>query len=367
MIIESAAMRRQSGSGSEEIFWQAILHRNPSFNGLLFYGVRSTGIYCRPTCPSRKPERHRVCFFDSAQNAEAAGYRPCKRCHPQQAIVPNATTAKILTVCHYLEAHIEHIPTLAELGVQVEMSPSHLQRTFKQLIGVTPFQYADARRMERFKERLQQGDTIVNALYETGYGASSRLYEKAPKQLGMTPAVYQRHGRGETIRYTIVESSLGLLLVAATQQGLCSVRLGETALVLEQELQQEFQNAVFQPAQQELQSWTQTLVSYLSGHCSLLELPLDVKATAFQLLVWEALRTIPIGTTASYSEIAAQIGQPTSMRAVARACATNPVALVIPCHRVIQKDGGLGGYRWGVHRKQELLNLETQLHSSLNQ
>lgn len=190
------------------IDWQAVLQRDPNFEELIFYGVRSTKIYCRPTCPSRKPNRHQVYFFDSAQAAEAAGYRPCKRCEPQHVIAPNSNIAKVLVICRYLDVHVEHIPTLAQLGHYVGMSPTHLQRSFKQIIGVTPFQYADARRIERFKQRIQQGNMIADALYETGYGASSRLYEKAPKQLGMTPAVYQRLSQGECIRYTIVQSPL---------------------------------------------------------------------------------------------------------------------------------------------------------------
>ncbi|MBD1843198.1 bifunctional DNA-binding transcriptional regulator/O6-methylguanine-DNA methyltransferase Ada [Cyanobacteria bacterium FACHB-63] len=348
---------------AEEILWQAVLQRDANFDGLIFYGVRSTKIYCRPTCPSRKPNRHHVCFFDSAPSAEAAGYRACKRCTPQDVVAPNSTLAKILAVCRYLDIHVERIPTLDELGQQVGMSPTYLQRSFKEIIGVAPFQYADARRMERFKQRIQQGEPITDAVYATGYGSSSRLYEKAPKQLGMTPAVYQRFGQGEFIRYTTVQSPLGWLLVAATGRGICSVRLGETALELEQELHQEFKNAQIQSDDSELQQWVQSLSDYVSGLRALPALPIDVQATAFQLQVWEALRAIPVGMTASYSEIAQQIGRPTAVRAVARACASNSVALVVPCHRVIQKDGRLGGYRWGIERKQKLLDLEARLFS----
>ena len=345
---------------SEETLWQAVLNRDSTFDSVFFYGVRSTRIYCRPICPSRKPNRNQVLFFQFSQEAESAGYRPCKRCQPESETRLNSAKTKILAICRYIEAEVERIPTLVELGKHVGISPTYLQRIFKQMIGVTPFQYADACRIKRLKERLQQGDTIASALYETGYGASSRLYEKAPQKLGMTPACYQRCGRGETIRYTIICSPLGELLVAATNKGLCSVKLGETADYLEEELKQEFQNALIKPDDEELHNSTQILLNYLSGNCPLPELPLDVQATAFQLRVWEALRRIPLGETASYSDIAQAIEQPKSVRAVARACATNPVALVIPCHRVVQKNGGLGGYRWGISRKKALLNFEAK-------
>jgi AraC family transcriptional regulator of adaptative response/methylated-DNA-[protein]-cysteine methyltransferase len=353
-------MRSPSLSISDKTLWQAILNRDPSLDGKIFYGVHSTRIYCRPTCKSRKPSRSQVSFFQSPQQAEAQGFRPCKRCQPQNATASEPTKDKVLAACRYIEAQSDRIPTLSELGIHVEMSPTHLQRVFKQIMGVTPFQYADALRIERLKMFLHQGEEITPALYEAGYGSSSRLYEKAPKQLGMTPATYKRLGKGETIRYTTVNSPLGFLLVAATERGLCTVRLGETVAELEESLQHEFRNASLQSSDSELSQWTQILVDYLSGHQPLPDLPYDVKTTAFQQRVWEALRTIPVGTTTSYSDIACAIGHPTSVRAVARACATNPVALVIPCHRVVPKTEGLGGYRWGVVRKQALLDLEKQ-------
>jgi AraC family transcriptional regulator, regulatory protein of adaptative response / methylated-DNA-[protein]-cysteine methyltransferase len=342
----------------EETYWQAVLDRDPEFDGKVFYGVRSTGIYCRPTCPSRRPNRDQIAWFVSPTQAEAQGFRACKRCQPQIMTAIDPVRDKVLAACRYIEAQTEHIPTLLELSHQVALSPSHLQRVFKQMVGVSPFQYGMARRTERLKQQLNQGEAITAALYDAGYGSSSRLYETAPTQLGMTPATYQRQGSGESIRYATVSSPLGIVLVAATDRGLCSVRLGETAAELERELHQEFRHASLQPTDPQLQAWMQALVDYLSGDRPLPDLPFDVKATAFQRQVWQVLQQIPIGSTVSYSEVAGAIGRPTSVRAVARACATNPVALVIPCHRVIPKTGGFGGYRWGIARKKALLDLE---------
>lgn len=344
---------------SREDFWQAVLERDSNFDGKVFYGVHSTNIYCRPTCPSRKPSRRGVSFFESSQAAEAQGFRPCKRCQPENTNASNPARDKVLAACRYIEASCDRIPTLEELSAQVEISPSHLQRVFKSFLGVSPFQYATTLRTQRLKQHLHQGEEIAHALYEVGYGSSSRLYEKAPLQLGMTPASYKRHGWGEEIRYTTVNSPLGFLMIAATERGLCSIRLGETVAELEEELLREFCHASLRPSD-DLQDSAGALVDYLGGNLPLPQLPYDVKATAFQLRVWEALTKIPIGTTASYSNIASVIGLPTAVRAVARACATNPIALVIPCHRVVPKAGGLGGYRWGVDRKQALLALEKQ-------
>jgi len=338
--------------------WQAILNRDTQFDGKIFYGVHSTKIYCRPSCPSRKPNRNRVTFFQSAQAAESQGFRPCKRCQPHKVLTP--TIDKILTACRYIEAQSDCIPTLTELSTQVAMSPTHFSRLFKQIIGVTFFEYANAQRLQRLKQHLHQGAEITDALYEVGYGSSSRLYEKALQKLGMTPATYKRHGRGEEIRYTSANSPLGYLIIAATTRGICSVKLGEDLTKLENELYNEFRHASLHRADNELQEWIQALVDYLSGRVPLPELPYDVQATAFQLQVWEALKQIPLGTTVSYSDVACSIGHPTAVRAVARACATNPVALIIPCHRVLPKAGGLGGYRWGVSRKQALLEMEQQ-------
>lgn len=345
---------------SEETLWQAILNRDTNFDGKLFYGVRSTNIYCRPTCPSRKPNRSQVTFFNSPEAAENQGFRPCKRCQPQNATVDNPARDKVIAACRYIEGECDRIPTLSEIGDRVAMSPTHLQRIFKQIVGVSPFQYADSLRIKRLKEHLRQGEEIAPTLYEVGYGSSSRLYEKAPKQLGMTPNTYKRLGSGEEIRYAIANSRLGFIIVAATKRGICNIRLGNIAAELESELQREFSNASLEKADPELCQWMQSLIDYLSGNLPLPNLPCDVKATAFQLQVWNALQAIPAGTTVTYSDVANAIGQPNSVRAVARACAKNPVALVIPCHRVVPKSGGVGGYRWGSFRKEKLLDLEKE-------
>lgn len=268
---------------------------------------------------------------------------------------------RIRAACRYIEEHPDRKPSLAELGVHVGASPYHLQRTFKRVLGLTPRQYADARRVERLKSRLRQGEAIAEALYGVGYGSSSRLYETARQQLGMTPARYRGGASGEQITYTIVRTDLGRLLVASTPRGICRVSLGDRLSELEQDLRGEFPGALLERDDDALRSRVAGLVEYLAGKAAPPTLPLDVRATAFQRRVWQALQLIPLGTTVTYAEIAESIGSPRAIRAVARACATNPVSLVVPCHRVVRKDGQTGGYRWGVERKQALLRLEESL------
>lgn len=341
---------------SHEEFWQAVVDRNSNFDGKFFYAVRSTGIYCRPTCPSRRPHPQHVKFFTSGLAAEQAGFRPCRRCQPQQD--QQTLQTKIIAICRYLENHHEQIPSLAELAQEFSLSPSYLQRVFKQVMGVSPFQYGNNLRSDRLKHQLQQGQEITTALYSVGYGSSSRLYEQSTKILGMTPATYRQFGKGEVIRYAIASSPLGLMLVAATAKGLCRLCLGDDRQELTTLLQQEFAQAELQNADIQLQDWIQSLIDYLSGKLPLPNLPCDLQATAFQSQVWQALRTIPLGTTVSYSDMAIAINNPKAVRAVASACGANPVALVIPCHRVVRQNGELGGYHWGIDRKKALLNLE---------
>ncbi len=338
--------------------WQAVLRRESSADGVFVYAVQSTGIYCRPSCPSRRPNRAHVLFFSLPELAEQAGFRPCKRCLPHEAAAPDPQVDMIRRVCRYIEAHVEESPTLSELGAYVGLSPSHLQRTFKRIVGVTPRQYLETHRIRQLKSRLKEGDDVTTALYEAGYGASSRLYEKAPSSLGMTPGTYRRGGEGMHIHYTIVDSPLGRLLVGATGRGICAVSLGDSDGELEAALFEDYPAAEITRDQEGLGEWVSALLGYLDGRRPHLDLPLDVQATAFQCMVWKELQAIPYGATRSYSEIAEAIGRPKAVRAVARACATNRVSLVVPCHRVVRRDGSLGGYRWGLDRKRDLLARE---------
>lgn len=349
----------------EESYWQAVLERDQSRDGTFFYGVRSTGIYCRPSCPSRRPGRDQVVFFLQPAQAEQAGFRPCRRCRPLEAA--NYQAELVQQACRYIEDNItrpEGPPTLAELGQQVGLSPFHLQRLFKRVTGVSPRQYAEAYRLGQLKTRLKDQESVTGALYSAGYGSSSRLYERASESMGMTPASYRRGGPGTAIHYTVADCSLGRLLVAATGKGVCAVRLGDDDTKLKNELAQEYPAAeLYQDESSALNEWVEEILSYLTGQQPRLDLPLDIQATAFQRQVWEALRTIPYGSTRSYGEVAAALGQPKAVRAVAHACAVNPVALVIPCHRVVRQDGNLAGYRWGLDRKRALLDKERAVAS----
>lgn len=345
----------------EEKCWSAVVARDIQADGDFVYAVRSTKIYCKPSCPSRKPNRQQVAFFNTAELAEREGYRACLRCRPHSSNTTDTpATIMVEHLCQYIEAHVQETLTLSQLGEEVHMSPYHLQRTFKQTAGITPRQYQEARRLQLFKTQLRAGETITTAIYEVGYGSSSRLYEHAPAHMGMTPSTYRRGGKGLGIAYTIVESPLGRLLVAATQTGVCAVSLGDSDPVLETELHREYPAATIYREDEQLQEWVGELLHFLEGEqpWSHLRLPIDVQATAFQWRVWEMLRTIPAGQTRSYGEVAHMLGDKNKARAVAHACATNPVALLIPCHRVVKGDGHAGGYRWGIERKRRLLAQE---------
>jgi AraC family transcriptional regulator of adaptative response/methylated-DNA-[protein]-cysteine methyltransferase len=360
---EALAVRKQLSypnveSADSEACWEAVLERDRSFDGRFFFGVRSTGIYCRPSCPARRPRREQVVFFRIPEAAERAGFRSCRRCRPRNASITDPQVEMVRRACLYIETHFDESPTLDDLSTYAGVSPYHLQRVFKRIAGITPRQYAEATRLDLFKTSVRKGATVTGAMYDAGYGSSSRLYERAPAQLGMTPADYRRGGRGVRISYTIAGCLLGRLLVGGTSKGICSVRLGDSDAELEANLRSEFSSADITRDDGALNGWVEQLLNHLAGIRPHLDLPLDVQATAFQWSVWEKLREIPYGSTRSYSEVAREMGRPTATRAVARACATNPVALVIPCHRVVREDKSLGGYRWGIERKEKLLDHE---------
>jgi AraC family transcriptional regulator of adaptative response/methylated-DNA-[protein]-cysteine methyltransferase len=341
----------------ETEYWEAVRSRDGAFDGVFVYAVRSTGIYCRPSCPSRRPRREYIRYFETPDDAEREGYRACRRCQPDKRTPDEPNLALVQRICRYLSEPRDQIPTLDELAQEFHLSPYHLQRTFKRIVGVTPRQYAEAQRLERFKAGLKQGESVTDALYDAGYPSNSSAYTQAARQFGMTPAAY-RAGGAAAIAYTVAESPLGWLLVAGTTKGLCAVRLGDSPAALEAELASEFPAAGVTRDDTGLGAPVMALMDYLHGAQPHLDLPVDVRATAFQQQVWRALQAIPAGSTRSYKEVAATIGRPTAARAVARACATNPVALVIPCHRVIREDGNPGGYRWGLERKKRLLAQE---------
>jgi AraC family transcriptional regulator of adaptative response/methylated-DNA-[protein]-cysteine methyltransferase len=344
----------------DERYWQAVLTRDARMEGSFVYGVQSTGIYCRPTCPTRKPRREQVTFFTSASEAEQAGFRPCKRCLPRENVTEELRVSTVQRVCLYIEDHGEERLSLEELGQFAHMSPFHLQRVFKQVMGISPHQYAQACRLKRFKARLRDGEQVTSALYDAGYSSSSRVYEHAPARLGMTPRTYRRGGAGMQIYYTLTNCQLGRLLVAATERGVCAVYLGDNDDELRADLHNEYPSASIEYDGANMCDWVASIVRYLQGQQSHLDLPLDLRCTAFEWRVWKTLQTIPYGETRSYGEIAQSLGDAKKARAVAQACAHNPVALIIPCHRVVRRDGSISGYRWGSERKQQLLAQEQQ-------
>src|SRR5881296_275127 len=328
--------------------WQAVMARDRRFDGAFVYAVRSTGIYCRPSCGSRKPRRSQVSFFSISEAVEREGFRACRRCHLAAANGSDPTVALVREACRAIAA-----------GQVPPGDPRRLARAFKRILGITPRAYAEARRVARFKQELKRRKQVSPALYEAGYGSTSRVYERTHEQLGMTPATYARGGAGVEIVFVTVSTALGRLLVAATDRGVCRVMLGDDAAKLEADLRAEFDAAhVREEKGGKLEGYVAAILSYLEGTEPHLDLPLDIRATAFQRRVWQELKQIPFGETRTYAEVAKAIGQPQATRAVARACATNPTALVIPCHRVVRGDGALGGYRWGAERKKALLEKE---------
>jgi len=350
------AAKKLASQLNPETCWQAVLDRDPSRDGEFLFAVSTTGVYCRPSCPARRPRRENVQFFRKPEHAEMAGFRACLRCRPKSA--GDRTGTQVQAICRYIEQHLDDPITLSRLSVEFRMSPFHLQRTFKRVLGVSPKAYADSCRMRLLKQRLRAGHNVTRALYDAGYGSSSRLYERTASQLGMTPDRYRRGAVATDIRYACAASPLGRMLVAATDRGICSISFAATDEELVEGLKREFPFAVRKHDPAFMREWVQALRNQLAGHPPSQDLPLDIQATAFQRRVWTYLQSLPLGATKSYGEVAKAIGRPTAARAVARACATNPVAVAIPCHRVIREDGDLGGYRWGLDRKRTLLDLE---------
>jgi len=342
--------------------WNAVLARDAVYDGKFVFAVSTTGVYCRPSCPARRPRREKVQFFTGTEQAERAGYRACLRCRPK-AFSGNGQADNVRAICRFIEQHLDEPVTLARLGKEFHQSPFHLQRRFKAVLGVTPREYADSCRLRLLKRNLQSGENVTRAMYDAGYGSSSRLYERTASQLGMTPDKYRRGAIAATIRYAIADSPLGRMLIAATERGICAIQFANRDDELLEGLKREFPFATRKEDESGLKVWTKGLLAQMDGQASDPSLPLDIRATAFQRRVWRHLQSIPFGATRSYNQVARAIGQPTAARAVARACATNPVAIAIPCHRVVRKDGTLGGYRWGIHRKKALLQREQSANS----
>jgi AraC family transcriptional regulator of adaptative response/methylated-DNA-[protein]-cysteine methyltransferase len=348
-------MQLQTTSGSANQKWSLVLARDAKADGRFVYAVKSTGIFCRPSCPSRKPQRQNVEFFDSPAQAQQAGYRACRRCTPLQR---DRQTQKVEAACRYIDENLDITLSLTAISRHVAISPFHFQRLFKRILGISPREYQQARRAGKFRQALLGEGSVTDAIYEAGYSSSSRAYENIPAQLGMTPSAFRRGGEGVEIRCTVISTELGKLLVATTPRGVCAVRFGESEAALLRELKHDFEAAEIQRDDHGLEPVANQIRQLLNGSKAALNIPLDLRGTAFQQMVWKELRRIPAGQTRSYTEVAKTIGRPRAVRAVANACASNPVALVVPCHRVVQKNGSLAGYRWGVKRKAALLEKE---------
>ena len=352
---------------NQEQCWTAVERHDGNFDGEFFFGVITTGVYCRPSCPSRRPLRQNVRFYATTVEAERDGLRACKRCRPLDPERDRAT-AKVRELCRHIEAHPDEAPGLAELAKVAGLSRFHLQRSFKAITGVTPKEYVEACRVLKLKGSLRTSKDVTEAVYDAGFGSSSRVYERADTRLGMTPRQYRRGGQGIAITYGSAVTALGLLMIGATDRGICFVQFGESEEQLSAALRREYPAAqmvaMTTPHPPEFDNWMAALTKHLAGNQPRLDLPLDIRATAFQMRVWNYLQAIPYGDVQSYSEVAAGIGKASAVRAVARACASNTVALAIPCHRVIRGTGELGGYRWGLERKRALIDLErrTQQH-----
>lgn len=339
--------------------WAAVQARDAGADGTFFYSVKTTGVYCRPSCGARPARPENVAFHATAADAESAGFRPCKRCKPDQPSLTEQHAAMVTAACRMIE-QADAAPTLEQLAAPTGLSPFHFHRVFKAVTGVTPKQYATAHRSRRVRNELGRSASVTSAIFDAGYNASSRFYETADQVLGMTPSSYRAGGADSEIRFAIGECSLGSILVAQSERGVCAILLGDDPDALARDLQDRFPRATLVGGDHAYEQLVAQVVGFIETPAIGLDLPLDVRGTAFQQRVWRALRDIPAGRTVSYSEIARRIGSPSAVRAVAGACAANMLAVAIPCHRVVRNDGGLSGYRWGVPRKRALLDREAQ-------
>ncbi|NJD05119.1 MAG: bifunctional DNA-binding transcriptional regulator/O6-methylguanine-DNA methyltransferase Ada [Methylococcaceae bacterium] len=340
--------------------WAAVLARDPAADGRFYYSVNTTGIYCRPSCPSRRPKRSNVRFHGSRGEAERAGFRPCRRCRPDEPTSAERQTAAVAAICRHIET-ADEIPALAELAARAGMSPFHVHRIFKSVTGVTPRAYGAAHRAARLRNELERNASVTEAIYAAGYSSSSRFYEESQRLLGMTPSHYRAGGADTEIRFALGVCFLGSILVAMSPRGVCAIALGDDPEALIRDFQDRFPKAQLVGGDQAFERFVAHVVGFVEVPAQGLDLPLDIRGTVFQQRVWQALREIPSGSQVSYSEIARRIGAPKAVRAVAGACAANILAVAIPCHRVVRIDGDLSGYRWGIARKAELLRRESAL------
>ncbi|WP_246657131.1 bifunctional DNA-binding transcriptional regulator/O6-methylguanine-DNA methyltransferase Ada [Methylocystis sp. B8] len=350
-------MKQANTLDLDEARWAAVVARDARHDGDFYYCVKTTGVYCRPSCPSRPAKRANVRFCATVEEAEAQGFRPCRRCRPEAPSQQEQDAEKIARACRVIEA-AEAPPTLAQLARTVGLSPYHFHRLFSRIAGVTPKAYAQAHRRARLRDELKDSRTVTEAIYGSGYNSNARFYATTKETLGMTPSAYRAGGAREMIRFAIGHSSLGAVLVAASAKGVCAISLGDDSEELLRDLQDRFPKATLIGGDAAFERYVAAAVGMVERPCSRFDLPLDMRGTAFQQRVWAALREIPAGETASYGEIARRIGAPKATRAVAQACAANPVSLAVPCHRVVRSDGALSGYYWGVERKRELLQRE---------
>jgi len=346
----------------EDLWWDAVTRRDPGFDKTFCFGVKTTGIYCRSSCPARHAKRDNVIFFRSRQDAEAAGFRPCKRCKPDQPSTHDQYIKKVAEACRLIEAS-ETIPTLAELADAAGVSAFHFHRVFRAVTGVTPKAYAEAHRQKRLRDEMKESNTVTGAIFGAGFNSSGRFYENSDAVLGMTPSDFRAGGADIKMRFAIGQCSLGSVLVAASEKGITAIFLGDDPEALVHDLKERFPRATLIGGDPAFETIVARVVALVEVPEAGLDLPLDVRGTAFQHRVWQALREIPAGTTASYSEIAERLGMPNAVRAVAGACAANKIAVAIPCHRVVRNDGSLSGYRWGVDRKRALLAREDESSS----